>query len=232
MTATHAPATDDHDSLVRVLSAGLGAEVARRDAANLLARFGTVAAALAAPVREIERVLGEDARPRAERIKALHHLVLSVLRGGIADRPIMGSFRRLQDYLRTSLGHEAREQTRVLYLDARHHLIADELTGQGTIDHAPLYPREVIHRALELGARGLVLVHNHPSGAVEPSFPDIQMTDRVDAACRTLELELIDHLLVARQTVVSFRAMGLIGTTKARRGGARARRQACGTTIV
>lgn len=222
MTSTHAPAADDYDPLVRVLSAGLEAEDARRDAAALLARFGTVAAALAAPVREIERVLGEDARPRAERIKALHHLVLSVLRVGIADRPILSCRKRLQDYLRAGLGHETREQTRVLYLDARLHLIADELAGEGTINHAPLYPREVVRRALELGAKSLVLVHNHPSGGTEPSFADIEMTDRVDAACRTLELELIDHLLVARQTVVSFRERGLIGASKGRRS-ARAR---------
>lgn len=214
MASFHSPAPGEQAVLLQVLAAGAGAEAARRHAAALLDRFGSVAAALAAPVGEIERVLGNDARACAEQVKALQQLVLCVLRSGIADRPILKATGPLRDYLRVSLAHETREQTRVLYLDVGHHLIADELAGEGTINHAPLYPREVVRRALELGAKSLLLVHNHPSGGAEPSFADIEMTDRVDAACRTLELELIDHLLVARQTVVSFRARGLIGTTK------------------
>lgn len=222
MASFHPPVPGEQALLLQVLTAGVGAETARRHAAALLGHFGSVAAALAAPVGEIERVLGDDARACAAQVKALHRLVLCVLRSGIADRPLMNSIKRLKDYLRVSLAHESREQTRVLYLDIRHHLIADELAGEGTINHAPLYPREVVRRALELGAKSLVLVHNHPSGGAEPSFADIEMTDRVEAACGTLELELIDHLLVARQTVVSFRARGLIGTSKGRRS-ARAR---------
>lgn len=113
-------------------------------------------------------------------------------------------------YLKCAMAHEAREQFRVLFLDRKNQLIADEVLGQGTVDHAPVYPREVMKRALELGASAVILVHNHPSGDPAPSSDDVVMTKRVIDAGRALSIGVHDHVVVGRDGVASMRALGLI----------------------
>ena len=185
----------------------------------LLARFGSLAAALAAPVEDLMNVRAEDARGRIRGIgaetaldlAALHEVSRRVaLEGATAKRTVISSWTALLAYVRLSLQHEPREQFRVLYLDNRNQLILDEIQNRGTVDHAPVYPREVVRRALELSAKSMIIVHNHPSGDPTPSRADIQMTRQVIDAAQALELTVHDHLVVGRDGVASFKQLGLM----------------------
>ena len=133
-----------------------------------------------------------------EAIAALHEVARRVIKEEAAKRTVISSWTALVAYVRLSLQHEAREQFRVLYLDNRNQLILDEIQNRGTIDHAPVYPREVVRRALELSAKSMIIVHNHPSGDPTPSRPDIDMTRQVIEAARALGLGVHDHLIVGR----------------------------------
>ncbi|MDP3868386.1 RadC family protein [Phenylobacterium sp.] len=124
-------------------------------------------------------------------------------------RTVISSTSALSAYVRTALAHEAREQFRALFIDKKNQLIADEVLNHGTVDHAPVYPREVMRRALELSASALILVHNHPSGDPTPSGADVQMTREIVEAGRSLRIAIHDHLVVGRDGVASFKALGL-----------------------
>jgi DNA repair protein RadC len=184
----------------------------------LLARFGSLAAVLAAPVEDLMTVRAEDARGRVRGVgvetaldlSALHEVARRVLREEAANRPVIASWTALVAYVRVALQHEPREQFRVLFLDNHNKLILDEVQNRGTVDHAPVYPREVVRRALELSAKNLIIVHNHPSGDPTPSRADIQMTRQVIDAARALEIAVHDHLVVGREGVASFRQLGLM----------------------
>jgi DNA repair protein RadC len=125
-------------------------------------------------------------------------------------RTVISSWSALLSYVRIALQHETREQVRVLYLDSKNQLILDEVTGRGTVNQAPVYPREIIRRALELSAVAVILVHNHPSGDPTPSKADIEVTGEVIAAGKPLGIAVYDHLVVGREGVVSFKAKGLM----------------------
>lgn len=211
MSSDTAEVPDDAAQLAAVFLAAVGPDLARTYADRLFERFGTLAAVFGAPVTEIKRVLGPNSDMCADLIKSLNRLVIGVLKSAITDGPLVASAGELRDYLRARLAHERREQFRVLHLDAGLHLITDELAGEGTIDHAPVYPREVIRRALELGSKHLVLVHNHPSGRAEPSQADIEMTRQVMTAATVMGLEVVDHLIVAKRVITSLRDLGYIG---------------------
>ncbi len=127
-----------------------------------------------------------------------------------AKRTVISSWSALLAYVRLSLQHEPREQFRVLYLDNRNQLILDEIQNRGTVDHAPVYPREVVRRALELSASAMIIVHNHPSGDPTPSRADIDMIRQVIEAGRALNVEVHDHLIVGRDGVASFKQLGLM----------------------
>lgn len=172
----------------------------------LLGTWQSLAGVLGADVEDLRAVVGREA---AVDLKLLHEATLRVLAGSIRNRDVLSSSTALQAYLRVKLAERTREQFRVLFLDKRNQLISDELMGQGTTDHAPVYPREVVRRAIQLDACALVLVHNHPSGDPSPSHADIKMTQEVVAACAPLRIVVHDHLLIAGQTVVSFKALGL-----------------------
>lgn len=132
------------------------------------------------------------------------------LREAVTDGPILGSSAAVLDYLRISLGSVVREEFRTLFLNARHELLAEETTSTGTVDAAPFYPREIIGRAIELGATSLIVAHNHPSGDPSPSREDLACTLRLARLCDALDIELIDHVVVARGTTTSMRAVGLL----------------------
>ena len=125
-------------------------------------------------------------------------------------RAVISSWTALLAYVRLSLQHEPREQFRVLYLDKKNQLILDEIQNRGTVDHAPVYPREVVRRALELSASAMIIVHNHPSGDPTPSRADIDMTKQVIEAARALSVQVHDHLIVGREGVASFKQLGLM----------------------
>ena len=131
-------------------------------------------------------------------------------REALDRRPVISSWSALLDYVRVAIGHEPREQVRILYLDKKNQLIRDEPTSHGTIDHAPLYPREVVRRALELSASSLILVHNHPSGDTSPSAADIAVTKEVVAAAKPLGIAVHDHIIVGRHGVESLKSRGLM----------------------
>ena len=132
-----------------------------------------------------------------------------MMRLEVLDRPVLNNWDALIGYLNAALGRESVEQFRVLYLDSRNRLIADEAQARGTVNHTPVYPREVVKRALELHATALILVHNHPSGDPRPSRADIEMTEEVRVAASALGIALHDHLVIGRGQHVSFKREGL-----------------------
>ncbi len=184
----------------------------------LLARFGTLGGVLAANEAALRTVAVPDARGRPLRIgpeaaldlHALHEIGLRVGRETVKARAVISSWTALLAYVRQALAHEPREQFRVLFLDTKNQLIRDEVMNVGTVDHAPVYPREIMRRALELSAKAVILVHNHPSGDPTPSKADIDMTRQVIEAGRPLQVIVHDHLIVGREGVESFKARGLI----------------------
>ena len=137
-------------------------------------------------------------------------LAQRVLAADIERKPILGSWQKLIDYCTVAMAHEQREQFRVLSLNRKNELIADEVQNIGTVDHAPVYPREIVKRALELGATALILVHNHPSGDPEPSDSDIAMTAEVVKAAKSLDILVHDHLIIAKKGHTSFKSLGLL----------------------
>jgi len=175
----------------------------------LLARFGSLAGVMGAGPEALKTVRGVGAA-MAQDLALLHELSVRAARDQVAKRPVISSWSALLAYVKAALAHEPREQVRVLFLDKKNQLIAGERMGQGTVDHAPVYPREVVRRALELSASAIILVHNHPSGDPTPSQADIEITRQVAEAARALRLSLHDHLVVGRDGVASFKALGLL----------------------
>jgi DNA repair protein RadC len=178
-------------------------------AKQLLARFGSLAGVLAAEPAALRTVAGVGETVALD-LKLLHEATLRIARGEAAKRPVISSWSSLVAYVKTALAHETREQFRVLFLDKKNQLIADEVMNRGTVDHAPVYPREVVRRALELSASAVILVHNHPSGDPTPSTADVDMTRQVIDAARSLRIAVHDHLIAARDGVASLKALGLM----------------------
>ncbi len=191
----------------------LGLAIPRRDtkplAKRLLDEFGDLPALLAATPAELARVegLGEGA---AAALKFAGALATRSLRAAALDRPVLSGWQALIDYLHAAMAHRATEAFRVIFLDNRNKIIRDEAMGDGTVNAAPVYPREIIKRALDLGASGVILVHNHPSGDPSPSRDDITMTKAIIEAGRHLGLTVHDHVIIGRSGHISMRAQGLI----------------------
>jgi DNA repair protein RadC len=173
----------------------------------LLAAFGGLGRVFGANHADLARVAGPGV---ADDLCLLHALVLRTLAEPLHRREVLTSWAAVKTYLSARLRACPREAFHVLFLDKKNQLIADERVGEGTVDHAPVYPREVMRRALELSATALVLAHNHPSGDPSPSKADIEMTRQVVAAGKALQIAVHDHLIVGANEVVSFRALGLI----------------------
>lgn len=187
--------------------------IPRRDvkplAKALLARFGDFAAVLGAEPARIAEV--EGAGPAvAHDLKLIHAAIERAGLSAARRRRSVSSWTQLLDYVRVALQHQTREQFRVLFLDRKNQLIADEPQSEGTVDQAPVYPREVVRRALELGASALILVHNHPSGDPAPSASDLAITKEIIAAAKTMEIAVHDHIIVGRHGAASFKSLGLI----------------------
>jgi DNA repair protein RadC len=180
---------------------------ARALAEALLVRFGCLPRVLGATIGELGQVVDPAI---AVDLKLLHETTRRVLAFPILKRSLLSSWSAVHAYLKLSLAGQAHESFRVLYLDRANQLIADALMGEGTVDHAPVYPREVMRRALELAASACCLVHNHPSGADQPFGADIEITRRVVEAGKALGVVIHDHFLVAGDAVVSFKALGLM----------------------
>jgi DNA repair protein RadC len=199
----------DYELLELLLCAFIPRVDVKPIAKELLAEFGTVSGVLAAPPERLTKVkgIGETA---AAYVRASGLLLQRAAGDQIRDRPVISNWAALLNYVSTRIKHEKTEQVRVLYLDKKNKLIADEKAGQGTVDHAPIYPREVARRALELSASSVILVHNHPSGDPTPSRADVDLTREIERALATLEMRVLDHLVVGANETISMKTKGLI----------------------
>jgi DNA repair protein RadC len=173
----------------------------------LINRFGSLAGLLAAPQTELFKTPGIGTHTVVT-IKIVQAAAQRLARAQLAEQPVLGNWERLMDYLNAMLAREKIEQFRVLYLDTRNRLIADEAQARGTVNHTPVYPREVVKRALELHATALILVHNHPSGDPTPSIDDIEMTREVVRAAGALGLQVHDHIIIGNGRSTSMRREG------------------------
>ncbi len=178
-------------------------------AKKLLARFGTFAEVINAPQDRLLEVEGIGERAVAE-LKFMRAVALRLMRGDIMQKTVLGSWNQVLDYCRAAQGFDSREVFRILFLDKRNQLIADEVQQTGTVDHTPVYVREVVKRALELSATAIILVHNHPSGDPTPSRADIDMTKHIVDAARPLGISVHDHIIVGRQGHASLKALRLM----------------------
>jgi DNA repair protein RadC len=152
----------------------------------------------------------DDLRFTQVLLKAIYELLQRVLREQLRERPVIGSWTALISYLSVAMAHEPTEHFRILFLDRKNILIKDEVQSRGTVDHTPLYPREVVKRALELGASAIIMVHNHPSGDPTPSRADIDMTRQVVQALAAVGITVHDHVVVGKNKHASFRSLGLL----------------------
>ncbi len=201
-------ALHDHELLELLLFQAIPRRDVKPLAKSLLARFGTLWAVVNAPPAELKRFGLSDASAVA--LAVVGATALRMARQQLIARPVLSTWDALVDYCQGALAHERVEQVRVLFLDKRNQLIADEAQQRGTVDHTPIYPREVVKRALDLGASALILVHNHPSGDPTPSRDDIEMTRRLAAALAAVGIEVFDHLVIGRGRHTSFKALGLM----------------------
>ena len=178
-------------------------------AKDLIAGFGSLGGVFAAPP---ERLAEHEKLTYAGivHLKAMHETQTRVTAEEISKGPVLSSWDKLIRYLKTALAHATTERFQILFLNAKNELIADEIQQRGTVNHTPVYPREVIKRALELGATALIMVHNHPSGDPTPSQADIAMTRDLSEAARKLEITVHDHIIMSKHGHVSFRDLGLI----------------------
>jgi DNA repair protein RadC len=202
-------ALPDYELLELILARSLPRGDVKPIAKTLLARFGGLAGVFGARAEELKTVQGIGAAAALD-LKLVHEATARISRAEVKRRPVISSWSALLAYVRTAMAHEAREQFRVLFLDKKNQLIADEVMNEGTVDHAPVYPREVVRRALELSASAVILTHNHPSGDPTPSSADIDMTRQVIDAARPLRIAVHDHLVIGRDGVASFKALGLM----------------------
>ena len=175
----------------------------------LIKEFRSLAAVFAAEPEQLRKINGIGDTAIAD-LKLIRAFAERIGREKITGRDIVSSWPALMDYCRTAMAHESREQFRILFLDKKNALIADEVQQRGTVDHTPVYPREVVRRALDLSATAIILVHNHPSGDPAPSDADIKMTARIIEAARHLGILVHDHVIIGRSGHASFRALGLI----------------------
>jgi len=196
-----------------LLELTLFAAIPRRDtkplAKTLLKRFGSFAEVIAAPRERLMEIpgIGESV---ANQLKIVEAAAQRLAKTKVLGRPALSSWTALLDYCTAAMARSEKEEFRVLFLDRKNHLIADEVQNRGTVDHTPVYPREIIKRALELGASSLILVHNHPSGDPTPSKADIAMTREIAGAAKALSIAVHDHLVIGRGGHASFKSLGLL----------------------
>ena len=187
--------------------------IPRRDvkpiAKDLIAKFGNFAEVIAAPIDRLTEVKGISEKIALD-LKILRAAATKLGQESILGRPVLSSWSALLDYCRSAMQFEATEQFRVLFLDRKNRLIADEVLGKGTVDRAPVYPREILKRALAHESTAIILTHNHPSGDPTPSQSDIDMTKEIVQACKPIRVAVHDHLIIGRNDVVSFKSLGLM----------------------
>jgi len=204
-----AAALPDYEMLELVLFRAIPRQDVKPLTHLLLDIFGDFNRVLSAPIARLSEVKGVGDAVITE-LKIVEAAAQRLARSRILQRHVISSWDAVLDYCHTTMAHRDTEQFRVLFLDRKNVLVADEAQAQGTVDHVPVYPREVVKRALELNASALILVHNHPSGDPTPSEADIAMTRQIQAAAQALDLTLHDHLVIGKSRELSFRSAGLL----------------------
>lgn len=199
----------DYEFLELVLFRSIPRRDVKPIAKALIQRFGSFAEVITAPAELLMETDGIGPSVVAD-LKILEAAGRRLARGAVAERPLLSSWSAVIDYCRAAMAFAPREEFRILFLDKRNRLIADEVQGRGTVDHTPVYPREVVRRALELSATALILVHNHPSGDPTPSQADIRMTRDIVGAAEPLGIVVHDHIVVGREGHASFKGLKLI----------------------
>ena len=199
----------DYELLELMLFQCIGRIDVKPLAKELLATFGSLGGVLAADPKRLAE-FDKLSYAGVVHLKALHEITSRVTREEVAKGPVLSSWDKLISYLKTSLAHAKTERFQVLYLNAKNELIADEVQQTGTVNHTPVYPREVIKRALELGATAIIMVHNHPSGDPTPSSADISMTKELAAAGEKLDITVHDHIIMSKHGHTSFRDLDLL----------------------
>jgi DNA repair protein RadC len=204
-----ADAMPDYELLELTLFAALPRRDTKPLAKALLARFGSFAEVIAAPRARLLEVkgVGDSVANHLKIVEAAAHRLAKTR---VINRPALSSWTALLDYCTAAMARSQNEEFRVLFLDRKNVLIADEVQNRGTVDHTPVYPREIIKRALELSASAIILVHNHPSGDPTPSKADIAMTREVANAAKALGIAVHDHLVIGRGGHASFKSLGLL----------------------
>lgn len=204
-----AAALPDYELLELVLFRAIPRQDVKPLARLLLDSFGDFNRVLSAPIPRLREIngVGDAVIQELKIVEAAAH---RLARARVMHRHVLSSWDQLLDYCRTAMAHRETEQFRVLYLDRKNVLIADEEQARGTVDHVPVYPREVVKRALELNASALILVHNHPSGDPTPSEADVIVTGQIEDAARVMGIVLHDHLIVGKSRDLSFRSEGYL----------------------
>jgi len=202
-------ALPDYEMLELVLFMAIPYKDVKPLAKDLLAKFGNLAGVLNASVEALQSVKGIG-ETTAISLKTVQAASFRLLKQEMMQGPVLNSWSRLVDYCTATMAHEKREHFRVLFLNKKNELIADEIQGSGTVDHTPAYPREIMKRALELSATAMILVHNHPSGDPKPSHADVDMTLAIKAAGEPFNIVIHDHLIVSKGGTSSFKTMGLL----------------------
>lgn len=206
-----AQALADYELLELLLFRSIPRRDTKQLAKDLIARFGSLAEVLTAPQARLCEVSGIK-NATAGDLALIRAAADALAHGTVAKKEVLSSWSQVLTYCRTSMAFNDVEQFRILFLDKKNQLLRDEVQQSGTVDHTPVYPREVVKRALELGASALILVHNHPSGDPKPSSADIAMTNTIAQAAAPLGVALHDHIIVGREGHASLRASGLIET--------------------
>ena len=209
LLAGGAEALGDHELLEMALFLAVPRSDTKPVAKRLLARFGSFANVISAAAPEIVAVEGMG-QASAAALKLVQAAAVRLVRAEVTERPVLSNWDALMAYLNAAMARERTEQVRILFLDNRNRLLADEVAARGTVNHAPVYPREVMRRALELQAAAIIITHNHPSGDPAPSRDDIAMTRQVVDAAAALSIAVHDHVIVGNGTWLSFRAAGLL----------------------
>ena len=204
-----ADALPDYELLELILFRALPRRDTKPLAKALLEKFGSFADVLNAPAERLGEVSGIGEQVITE-IKLIAAAASRLGQSQLTNRPIFSSWEKLMEYCHSTMAYETKEQFRIVFLDTKNRLIADEVQQTGTVNHTPVYPREVVKRALELSATGIILLHNHPSGDPMPSNPDIKMTKEIVEAAEKLGITVHDHVIIAREGHASFKSLGLV----------------------
>ena len=204
-----ANALQDYELLELILFMAIPRKDVKPIAKDLIKQLGGLPEIMAAPLDQLAKVDGISENV-AIAIQSVSATAQRMLKQDIQKKPVLNNWTRLMDYCQATMAHETREHFRILFLNKKNEMIADEIQGSGTVDHTPAYPREIMKRALELGSTALILIHNHPSGDPKPSQADVDVTRQIINAAETFSIVIHDHIIISRNGYSSMKNMGLM----------------------